>query len=103
MVQKGGKAIRSGKEEDLYEASNLSPETTGLPFVVWISVRMGARHDVRVRVSPGPVVSSSSELVSVAIRPTVRVVVGSMKASDLALLKLVILNLVRMPSQRSSL
>ena len=47
---------------------------------------MGARHDVRVRVSPGPI-AGSTELVSVAIRPNVRVVIGSMTASDLALLK----------------
>ena len=58
---------------------------TGLPFVVWISYRGGARHDVRVKVSPGPK-TLPSEMVSVAIRPSVRVVERQMSASDLALL-----------------
>ena len=58
---------------------------TGLPFVVWISYKGGAQHDVRVKVSPGPKVLPS-EMVSVAIRPTVRVVEGKLSGSDLALL-----------------
>jgi hypothetical protein len=34
--------------------ANLSPKRTGLPFVVWISPKAGAAHDVRVTVSKGP-------------------------------------------------
>ena len=34
--------------------ANLRPERTGLPFVVFISQRGGARHDVRVKVAPRP-------------------------------------------------
>lgn len=34
-----------------FEMANLFPKHTGLPFVVWISTRGGARHDVRVKVS----------------------------------------------------
>ena len=41
--------------------ANLSPRPTGLPFVVWISPKGGATHDV---------------LISVALRPEVRVVGG---------------------------
>lgn len=36
-----------------FELANLFPKHTGLPFVVWISARGGARHDVRVKVSRG--------------------------------------------------
>jgi hypothetical protein len=58
---------------------------TGLPFVVWISYKGGAQHDVRVKVSDGPKVLPS-QMVSVAIRPQVRVVEGKISVSDLALL-----------------
>ena len=34
--------------------SNLRPEKTGLPFIVFISQRDDAPHDVRVKVSPSP-------------------------------------------------
>ena len=70
----------------LFEMANLNPKRTGLPFVVWISPRGNARHDVRVKVSPGPR-AVPSEMVSVALRPTVHVVEGELKAGDLALLE----------------
>lgn len=69
----------------LFEMANLVYKRTGLPFVVWISPRGNARHDVRVKVSSGPK-AVPSEMVSVAIRPDVHVVEGKMSASDLALL-----------------
>lgn len=72
--------------EPLFEMANLGPKTTGLPFMVWISPRMGARHDVRVKVSRGAKVHPS-ELISVAIRPDVRVVEGKLSATELALLR----------------
>src|SRR5438094_2038811 len=68
-----------------FETANLFSKHTGLPFVVWISYRGGAQHDVRVNVSPG-LKALPSEMISVAIRPNVRVVQGEMSASDLALL-----------------
>lgn len=43
-----------------FEMANLRPKTTGLPFVVFISQRGGAQHDVRVKVSPGPRVQSAN-------------------------------------------
>ena len=43
--------MRVVETEDLYTMSNLSPRRTGLPFVVWISPKGGALHDVRVKVS----------------------------------------------------
>lgn len=71
--------------EDLFEMANLFPKHTGLPFVVWISYKGGARHDLRVKVSQGPK-ALPSEMASVAIRPQVRVVEGKMSASDLSAL-----------------
>jgi hypothetical protein len=34
-----------------FEMANLRPKTTNLPFVVWVSQRSGAKHDVRVKVA----------------------------------------------------
>ena len=67
----------------LFEMANLRPERTGLPFVVFISQKGGARHDVRVKVAHGARVRSS-DMVTVAIRPSVRVVRGKLDPSDLA-------------------
>jgi hypothetical protein len=71
--------------DDFFEMANLFSKHTGLPFVVWISYKGRARHDVRVKVSPGPK-ALPSEMVSVAIRPEIRVVEGEIGAGDLALL-----------------
>ena len=78
--------VAEPEDEALFEMANLSRKRTGLPFVVWISPKAGASHDVRVKVSQGPKVHPS-ELISVAIRPDVRVVGGDMSAHDLALLR----------------
>jgi hypothetical protein len=51
-----------------YEMANLRPATTGLPFVVFISQRGGARHAARVKVSPGPVVRED-QMSSYSVRP----------------------------------
>ncbi|HEV2202646.1 MAG TPA: hypothetical protein VGR73_22740 [Bryobacteraceae bacterium] len=74
-----------GDSEEFFEMANLFPKHTGLPFVVWISYKGGAQHDVRVKVSPGPK-TTREKMASVAIRPKVRVVGGDMSAGDLALL-----------------
>jgi hypothetical protein len=87
--------------------ANLFPKHTGLPFVVWISVRGGARHDVRVRVSssakavPGdyyPLVGAMAPLhyppgiwpdpgmATVALRPAVLVLKGEMETQAFNLL-----------------
>jgi Domain of unknown function (DUF4160) len=79
--------VSTPESEGLFEMANLSPKRTGLPFVVWISPKAGASHDVRVKVSKGPKVNAS-ELISVAIRPEIHVVSGGrMSAHDLSLLK----------------
>ena len=72
--------------EDLYLMSNLPPVLTGLPFVVWISPKGGARHDVRVKVSAGPR-AKPGEFITVAVRPKIKVIgEHSMSAAQLALL-----------------
>ena len=78
--------VAEPEDEALFEMANLSPKRTGLPFVVWISPKAGAPHDVRVRVSRSPQ-AHASELISVAIRPDVHVVGGSLSARDVALLR----------------
>jgi len=65
--------------------ANLRPERTGLPFVVFISQKGGARHDVRVKVARAAKVRPS-EMVTVALRPAVRVVRGSLDPRDFELL-----------------
>ena len=75
----------SADSDDFFEMADLFSKHTGLPFVVWISYKGGARHDVRVKVSPGPK-ALPSEMASVAIRPEIRVVQGDLGPSDLALL-----------------
>src|SRR5260221_10348023 len=77
----------ASEDERLFEMANLAPKRTGLPFVVWISPKADAPHDVRVKVSKTPKVHPA-ELISVAIGPGVHVVGGgTMSAHDLALLK----------------
>ena len=66
--------------------SDVSPRRTGLPFVVWISPRGNARHDVRVKVSAGPK-EKPGEFASVTVRPMVEVVEGEVSGSDLRLLE----------------
>lgn len=62
--------------------ANLFPKHTGLPFVIWISVRGGARHDVRVKVSANAK-AMPGEMATVGIRPEVKVVEGELSADAL--------------------
>jgi hypothetical protein len=78
--------LHTDEEIDFYPTANLSTRLTGLPFVVWISQRGNARHDVRVKVSRGPK-AIPEEMVSVAIRPEVRVVAGELAPDELERLR----------------
>ena len=60
-----------------FEMANLFPKHTGLPFVVWISVRGGARHDVRVKVSASAK-ALPGDMATVGIRPEVKVIEGEL-------------------------
>ena len=63
--------------------ANLRPERTGLPFVVFISQRGDARHDMRVKIARSAKVRPS-EMTTVALRPNVRVVRGRLDPTELA-------------------
>ena len=69
----------------LFDMANLRPERTGLPFVVFISQRGGARHDVRVKIAHGAKVKPS-EMTTVAVRPRARIIRGKLDPADLDLL-----------------
>jgi Domain of unknown function (DUF4160) len=69
-----------------FDMANLRPERTGLPFVVFISQKGGAKHDIRVKIARAAKVRPS-EMVTVALRPSVRVVRGTLDPRDLALLR----------------
>jgi hypothetical protein len=69
--------------------ANLSPSLTGLPMVVWISERGGARHDARIKVS---LVhgrrAHPHQSASVSLRPEMKVVAGpTLDARDLELVR----------------
>lgn len=92
MLRRGAaKVVDTGEQPEtvagqaLFEMANLRPERTGLPYVVFISQRGGARHDVRVKIARGPRVKPS-EMVTVAIRPAVRVIRGRLDPEEFALL-----------------
>ena len=62
------------------------PRHTGLPFVVWISPKGGAQHDVRVKVSRDLKVVPG-EFITVTVQPTIAVVNGTLSHRDLTLLR----------------
>src|SRR5262245_1680892 len=67
-----------------FDMANLFPKHTGLPFVVWISVRGGG--DVRVKVSASAK-AMPGEMTTVGIRPDVHVVEGEIDTDALHLLE----------------
>jgi Domain of unknown function (DUF4160) len=77
-------ALITAQDEDVYRMVNVHPKRTGLPFTVYISEKQG-RHDVRVKVAAGP--KASEFVASVAVRPEVEVVGGSLAAKDFALVR----------------
>jgi len=71
-------------DEDFgYWHVNLHPRTTGLPMVVWIGPRMGARHDVRVKVSRkhGDRVMPL-DLAVMSVRPEPQLLHGELSSAD---------------------
>jgi hypothetical protein len=70
---------------DSFAMSNLFPEDTGLPFVVWISTGLGLRHGPRVKVALAKG-DMPDRAVSVSIAPVPEVVAdGHLRPSDLTL------------------
>ena len=81
--ERAGVAESERQGQALFEVANLRPERTGLPFVVFISQRGGARHDARVKVGRSAKIRPS-EMATIAIRPQVSVVRGAVDPDDLA-------------------
>jgi hypothetical protein len=71
-----------------FEMANLFPKHTGLPFVVWISVRAADGHGIYVSVSPRGM-AIPMEMTTVAIWPEVHLIdeEDKMDARAFALLK----------------
>jgi hypothetical protein len=69
-----------------FDMANLRPQRTGLPFVVFISQKGGARHDVRVTLARTAKVRPS-EMITVAVRPPPRVIRGEISARELDLVR----------------
>jgi hypothetical protein len=80
---KASRVADKAEGQALFEMANLRPERTGLPFVVFISQKGGARHDVRVKIARGAKVKPS-EMATVAVRPMPRVIRGVVDPDDLA-------------------
>lgn len=71
-------------EDELYLMSNLHPEDTGLPMVVWLSHRGRARHDARAKVQQSHGSRAAPyDTVPIAVRPEPAVVAGQLPAADL--------------------
>jgi hypothetical protein len=69
--------------DDFFLMANLRPKTTGLPMVVWLSERGGARHDVRIKVAQrhGDRIDPSNTAV-VGVRPSPGLAAGYLPLSD---------------------
>jgi hypothetical protein len=66
-----------------YEMANLFPKHTGLPFVVWINVRGGARQgSVMLKVS-----RNGNAIPAATISADIRIIEGSIDANEFELLK----------------
>lgn len=71
--------------EGTFDMANVRPERSGLPFIVYISEKGGARHDARVKVSHGPKVRDF--VATVSVRPNVEVLAGDLSNANLSLLR----------------
>lgn len=72
------------EEEGLFEIANLYLTHTGLPMTVWVGVKGGARHDVRVKVcrTHGNQMDIHDTAV-VSVRPTPELIEGPLRTADL--------------------
>jgi hypothetical protein len=73
----------SDAAEALFLMTNLYPASTGLPMVIWVGPRYGARHDVRIKVSMAHGTRMDPRnLAVVAVQPVPRVITGQLSAAD---------------------
>ena len=73
------------EQDDLYAMANLFPRTTGLPMTVWVSPRGRARHAARIKVSLSPGRMDIGHTAVVGIRPSPRLIQGTLVPADLDL------------------
>ena len=71
------------EQDDQYEMASLFPRTTGLPMTVWVSPRGRARHDARIKVSLTPGRMDIRHTAVVGIRPSPRLIEGTLAPADL--------------------
>jgi hypothetical protein len=70
--------------DELFLMTNLAPRMTGLPMVVWVGPSYGAPHDVRIKVMQAHGTRMDpGNLAVVAVRPTPRLVAGTLSPADL--------------------
>ena len=67
-----------------FDMADLRPERTGLPFVVFIPQTGEARHDARIKLARAAKVRPS-EMSTVTVCPTPRIIRGEMNAQALDL------------------
>jgi len=85
MSARPGRSEGDAEGQADFEMANLRAEHTGLPFIVFISQKGGARHDVRIEIARAARVRPS-EMITVAIRRSIRVVSGRLAPHFLDLL-----------------
>lgn len=74
-------------EDEFFLMANVPPGRSGLPFTVWISPGSNPRHDIRVKISPGPR-ARLQEMMTVQLRPELRLSGGTLTSRELDLLRL---------------
>lgn len=72
--------------DSLFYMTDLNTGLTGLPLTVWVANGFGVDHDVRIWAATERT-TLPSRMACLAIRPDVRVLKGSMKSTDLELLR----------------
>ncbi len=69
---------RDQEADNLCQATNLIPRTTGLPLTAWVSPRGRARHDARISVSLTPGRMDIGHTAVVGIRSSPRLIEGNL-------------------------
>lgn len=69
-----------------FDMANLRPERTGLPFVVFVSQKGGARHAVQIKLARAPRIRAA-EMITVAVRPVPSVIRGQMSSREFDLVR----------------
>ncbi len=87
MAEKTNEVVSKDAEplevDDPFAVANLFPQTTGLPMMVWVSLRGSAWHDVRIKVNltHGNQMSATNTAV-VGVRPSPRMIAGQLAPDD---------------------